>query len=149
MGSKAILVTSHYENPDIIDRCQKIDVRLLPKNLLTHLSIKAVDAQVIDLILIDDSQILCQSWELAADISGKNILTYQNIVDFNKSLATLKLSTPIYIDSNLDNKIRGEDYAKELFYQGFTDIYLVTGYPASHFGKMPWIKSVVDKTPPF
>ena len=45
--------------------------------------------------------------------------------------------------------MRGEDYAKEIFDQGFKVIYLVTGYPTSQFGVLPWIKSIVDKTPPF
>lgn len=40
-GSNSILVTSHYENPNIIERCQKQGVRLLPKNLLAHVVISA------------------------------------------------------------------------------------------------------------
>jgi signal transduction histidine kinase len=44
LGNKSILVTSHYENPEIIDRCQKTGVRLLPKNLLTHIPIKMIAA---------------------------------------------------------------------------------------------------------
>jgi hypothetical protein len=40
LSHRAIWVTSHYENSDVIGRCQKIEARLLPKNLLTHISIK-------------------------------------------------------------------------------------------------------------
>ena len=39
LGRNAILVTSHYENPEIIERCQKQGIGLLPKNLLAHISI--------------------------------------------------------------------------------------------------------------
>ncbi len=35
----AILMTNHYENIDVIERCKKTGVRLLPKNLLAHISI--------------------------------------------------------------------------------------------------------------
>ena len=49
LGNKAILVTSHYENPEIINRCLKSGVRLLPKNLLTHIPI-AVEDEVCKLI---------------------------------------------------------------------------------------------------
>ncbi|MBA3536086.1 MAG: HAMP domain-containing histidine kinase [Tatlockia sp.] len=47
LGNKAILVTSHYENPVLIDRCQKAGVRLLPKNLLPHIPIKKVASRII------------------------------------------------------------------------------------------------------
>ncbi|MBA2657117.1 MAG: HAMP domain-containing histidine kinase [Tatlockia sp.] len=43
LGDKAILVTSHYENTDIINRCQKRGLRLLPKNLLAHIPIKIIE----------------------------------------------------------------------------------------------------------
>ncbi len=40
IGNNAILVTSHYENPDIVNRCQSLGIRFLPKNLLAHIPIK-------------------------------------------------------------------------------------------------------------
>ena len=40
LSSQTILVTSHYENPNIIARCQQAGVRLLPKNLLSYIPIK-------------------------------------------------------------------------------------------------------------
>ncbi|WP_428412888.1 sensor histidine kinase [Legionella sp.] len=42
-GNQTILVTSHYENPNIIARCQQADVQLLPKNLLSYIPIKLWD----------------------------------------------------------------------------------------------------------
>lgn len=40
LGRNALLVTSHYENSEIIERCQKRGIRLLPKNLLAHVPIR-------------------------------------------------------------------------------------------------------------
>lgn len=39
LENQAILVTSYYENPAIIARCQKASIRLLPKSLLTYIPI--------------------------------------------------------------------------------------------------------------
>ena len=39
LNQPPVLVTSHYENKEIIERCQKSGIKLLPKNLLTHASI--------------------------------------------------------------------------------------------------------------
>ena len=40
IGNNAILATSHYENPDIVNRYQSLGIRFLPKNLLAHILIK-------------------------------------------------------------------------------------------------------------
>ena len=39
-GKNSILVTSHYENPNIISRCETQKIGLLPKNLLAHIQIR-------------------------------------------------------------------------------------------------------------
>ena len=56
---------------------------------------------------------------------------------------------PIYIDSNLERDIKGEELAKTLYDQGYTNLYLCTGYPPETFGKMPWLKAIIGKEPPF
>lgn len=38
-GKNGVLLTSHYENSEIISRCQTQGIRLLPKNLLVHVPI--------------------------------------------------------------------------------------------------------------
>src|SRR3990167_124965 len=55
----------------------------------------------------------------------------------------------IFIDSDLNDTVRGQDFAQELYKKGFTNIYLATGYRIADFGEMPWIKAVVGKEPPF
>jgi hypothetical protein len=55
----------------------------------------------------------------------------------------------IYIDSNLGEGIKGEEYAKQLYKQGFSKLYLTTGYEAGSFSSMPWLAGVIGKTPPF
>lgn len=152
IGSNGVLVTSHYENPDIIKRCQALGIRLLPKNLLAHIQInlKHQAAQTpLDLIFIDDDKTLRRCWQLAANAQGKSILTFASTTEFETVLANIDRNTPLYIDSNLGDNITGEEYAKQLFEQGFHEIYLATGYAADQFDPMPWIRGISDKYPPF
>lgn len=81
--------------------------------------------------------------------AGVSIKTFNRTADFRKVLASLPKSTPIYIDSNLREATSGEDFAKELYDQGMTELYLASGHPRGHFGDLPWIKDFVGKEPPF
>lgn len=157
LGRNALLVTSHYENPDIMERCQKRGIRLLPKNLLAHVpiilkkavAIKAAVLKKYDLVLLDDMAIATDGWEMAAMSAGKNILSFNTIEAFEEALESIDPATPIYIDSELGNGIKGEEYAEGLFKRGFKELYLATGHDAEHFGALPWLKGIVGKEPPF
>ncbi len=54
-----------------------------------------------------------------------------------------------YIDSNLSNGVKGEDVAWILSKRGFSNLYLATGFNASEFRPMTWIKAVIGKEPPW
>ena len=42
LAEKSFLITSHYEKRDIIERCEKAHIKLLPKNLIMHVAILMV-----------------------------------------------------------------------------------------------------------
>ncbi len=158
LGKNAILVTSHYEDKEIIDRCQSKGIRLLPKNLLAHIPIEKISNDVkktkakqraYDLVFFDDNPEVCNAWELNASVHGKKILIFSNLTDFEAALPGIDPKTPIYIDSELGDDLKGEEYSKILFEQGYTELYLATGHDPEYFGPLPWIKEIVTKLPPF
>jgi signal transduction histidine kinase len=102
-----------------------------------------------DLILIDDNQSIRDTWKLAALHKKKDIVIFSCINDAEQTIKEFSHSTPIYIDSNLKDSVRGEQYAKNLYDRGFKNIYLTTGYNESSFEPMPWIKKIVGKEPIF
>jgi hypothetical protein len=63
------------------------------------------------------------------------------------NLASIPKHTAIYIDSDLGQDIKGEIFAKELFEQGYHELYLATGYRSSDYDlkQYPWFKGVTDK----
>jgi hypothetical protein len=44
---------------------------------------------------------------------------------------------------------RGEDVGAELATQGYTELYLVTGYEAERFANLPWVRGVLGKGAPW
>ena len=51
-------------------------------------------------------------------------------------LEKYNFDTPIYIDSDLNEKRTGQSYAYELYLDGYKNIYLATGYPDDSFPEM-------------
>ena len=158
LGKNALLVTSHYENPDIMERCQKRGIRLLPKNLVAHVPIilkktaaakAAAVTKKYDLVLLDDTTAITGMWEMMAMGAGKDILVFNTIDALEDALHEIDPATPFYIDSELGHELRGEQYAERLFDRGFKELYLATGHDADYFGDLPWIKAIVGKEPPF
>ncbi|MCK4609129.1 MAG: HAMP domain-containing histidine kinase, partial [Gammaproteobacteria bacterium] len=102
-------------------------------------------ASQVDLILVDDDPMLTTAWQDAARACGHKIAVFNNVDAFKTALSNYAKHTLIYIDSNLSNGIKGEELAKEIYEQGFDNIYLATGYSPERFRNMTWLKGVVDK----
>ena len=98
-------------------------------------------------ILIDDDELVHETWRLAFASKFKKLISYTTARDFIKNHGKFDFDTSIYIDVNLANGERGEIISKEIFMLGFKNIRLVTGYDASEFRNLSHIKAVVGKTP--
>jgi len=100
-------------------------------------------------VLIDDDALVHMTWKMSARTSGITLKAFKAPAEFMSSLNTFPKSTPIYIDSELGEEVKGEDVAKTIHALGFGTIYLETGHPPEHFTSMPWIKEVISKDPPW
>ncbi|MDO8954932.1 MAG: HAMP domain-containing sensor histidine kinase [Gammaproteobacteria bacterium] len=149
-SKNCILVTSHYEDKDIIQQCENLGIRLLPKNLSAYIPIKLIqEAAPVDMIFLDDNNTLTQAWEIAGASVNINVKTYNaselllaDIVNYPKDIA-------IYIDSDLRENVRGEDIAKQLYDMGYHELFLATGSEPENFAHCTWLKGIIGKIPPF
>lgn len=155
----AILVTSRFEEDHVRNACAEISVRLLPKNLagfvpivveptITKVTVQNAD-ETIDAILIDDDDLVHMNWKMAAKRQNKIVRVYAGPEEFWKESTTVSKDTPIYVDSNLADGVKGEDVAWMMEKKGFSNLHLATGYEASQFDEMPWLKGIVGKSPPW
>lgn len=149
LSHQSILVTSRYEEAKVRTHADKLKVKIIPKNYSPYIPISLASNDTPKLVFIDDDKMLTSVWEREANIKNISIKTFNRTADLKNILPSLAKNTSIYIDSNLREPISGETFAKELFDQGFTELYLASGHPKDHFGNLPWIKDFVSKEPPF
>ncbi len=150
IGPHSIMVTSRFEESKIRERCAKLKTPLIPKGLAGFVPIQ-VDLPIdkVDYILLDDDELVHMTWSMSAQQKGLKLLSFRTPQDLMAQVGQLDKKTPIYIDSNLGNKVRGENVAKELFELGFQQLYIATGYSAENFKHVTWVKGIVGKDPAF
>lgn len=146
----SILVTSCFEEPKIRLKCEELGIKMIPKDYVPYIPV-VLKKNHSQLIFIDDDELMQQMWLFAAEQSDEKIdlSVFSSPEEFNKVLENYSYDTNIYVDSELANGQKGENYAKELYHRGFTEIYLTTGHALEIFDKMPWIRAIVGKEPPF
>jgi len=150
ISDKSILVTSHFENEIIIERCRELNIKLIPKTLSGFVPVIFTDDEnkVKEVVLIDDDELVLMNWQISAKKKGIKLIKYKNSKDFYKEIDKIEKETPIYIDSELEEGQKGEDIAKDLREKGFKNIILETGHSPERFKDISWLK-IVEKEPPF
>lgn len=149
LQERAILVTSRFEEPALREECAAQRIRLLPKTEIPKVEVVFPRAGIPQAILIDDDPLVCAGWSLSAKKRGKRLLAFRSGEEFRKQMREIPREVPLFIDSNLGETEKGEALAEEFHKQaGFSSVYLVTGYSANQFEPMPWLKGILDKTPP-
>ena len=153
--AQSILVTSRYEEPTVRDRCSSLKLRLIPKGMAGFVSIELstdpgkTRMEKLDAVLIDDDHLVRMTWERAAEIQVKRFRAFSSPAEFLNLVSEFDLTTPIYVDSNLGDGVKGEEFARVIRQRGFTELYLATGYERNQFPKMPWLRGIVGKNPPW
>lgn len=151
IADRSYLVTSRHEDIHVREGCEKIGLKIIPKTFAVYIPIVLlkINNRAVDLIFIDDETAITDAWVLHGLTKRKVIAAYNSVRDFKTDVNKYDLNTPIYIDSDLNDVVTGQEYAKQLFAIGFKYIHLATGHSPDNFQKMYWIKEVVGKAPPF
>lgn len=144
---KAILVTSRCEEPQIIEECARLNIRMIPKVLAGFVPITIAAPAPALAVLIDDDAMVHMNWETAAEEAGVELKAFKTPAAFLANLAAFPKDTPIYIDSELEAEIKGEDIAADLKEKGFTNLRLATGHPPEKFSHLPWLKVTGKESP--
>jgi|GEM_PF-1014686 len=148
-SNNSILVTALSDDTNVIKSCEKINLRLLPKNMALNIPISKTESEMTKVVLIDDDELMHISWRREGKKRNINVQTYFEIEQFIKECADFSRSTPIYIDSNLRNGIKGEIESEKIFNLGFNQLYLSTGYTPELINKPHWILQILGKQPNF
>lgn len=147
--NKAILMTNDFYHHEAREKCIQLNIKLLPSSLITSFNIFQNANSFNEAILIDNDKLVRFSWEFSAESAGIKLYTFSSLREFEEAKTNFCLTTPIYIDSLLDNQIKGEDLARDLYKNGFKTIFLSTGCDFERFKYMPWLAGLIEKNPPF
>lgn len=152
IGKQAILVTSRYEEPAIIERCRALGTLMIPKSLAGAVPVR-IDASPApvrwDAILIDDDELLRATWKIAASRMGKRLRHFATAGEFLDAADSVDRATPVYIDAELGNDVAGEVESLKIRELGFAEIYLATGHAPAKFAGLAHLRGVVGKEPPW
>lgn len=100
-------------------------------------------------VLIDNDKLIQLSWKIRSETAGVSLNIFSNTEDFLDLSSNFDKSTDIYIDSDLDNGLKGEIESKKIANLGFKNIWLCTGYTDLPTHDFLWLKGKISKTPPF
>lgn len=149
--AQSILVSSRWEEPQILAECQRLGMRLLPKNLsgLVPIRVNVAKVHCAPIVLLDDDPLVHLTWKMAAKGKGVELKPFRTAADLLSQIASLDKQAPIYIDSELGCGVKGEDIARQLHEAGFTSLYMETGHPPEEFARLKFLKGVISKDPPW
>lgn len=150
----AVLVTSHFAEKDVLERCDKLGVKMIPKPMAGDVPIEIASPSGLTAKYthchIDDDFYIRSDWKRSAKKCGISMLSASSRDELMENINDLGPETKIYIDSQLEeDDPPGEILAKELYDLGFKDLTMSTGYTKDKFKDMPWIKDVIGKGPLF
>lgn len=146
----AYLVTSKYDDMDVKSACIEHGIKLLSKEVFNKIDIVINQQEIIrDYVLIDDDELVRKVWSMEASKVGKNLTCFNCIEGFLESKDKFSKDTIIFVDSNLENGVKGEIESEKILNNGFENIHLATGMSPDEINKPAWIKSIIGKKPLF
>lgn len=149
LGSKAVLVTSYFNDAKIQQAISTCGSKMLPKFMVPQVKIRELTIKTspfeddFQIVLVDDDQDVRDAWEMDAAAQGKKLLAVSNEVELKKY--NVNPTTPVFIDKNLANGISGIDVASRLHGAGFTNLRLATGEFGMMQSKPTFIQAIVSK----
>jgi len=137
LSAHSILVSSRYDEPLIRDSATRLNLKLLPKNLVIFIpihfskpnSVLTAERLTPDFVLLDDDSLIHLLWKAEAENMKKNGLYFKHMDELHECIHKIDQDTPIYVDQNLGNNSDkfGTEILNDLYQMGFRNLYLCTG----------------------
>lgn len=117
----SILITARSDEKDIRDKCFKEGIGMLSKNSMSYVSVQSCCSMV---VLIDDDKLIRINWKNYFDDKGIPFESFSSIDQFLKDSTRFDKKSFIYIDSNLEQGIKGEVESERIYKLGFSNLFL-------------------------
>ncbi len=100
----------------------------------------------VDVCLVENEKMNQMMWEIGASSLGLKCKIFSSIDELLGTAESISKSVPIFLDSDLGQGIRGQDYAGVLREMGFQKIFLATSYIELHGTAIKHIDAVISKS---
>ena len=156
LSGHIILVTSRYEDPEILKKCLELKAQLIPKGLAGLVPIRIMTApeqdtpkERLDAVLIDDDPLILMTWQVSASLLGKKLRTFDTSAKFLEEAHSIDHATPIFVDAELADGKKGDIESLKIHGLGFHKIFLTTGHAPEQFAGLTHLEGVLGKKPPW
>lgn len=99
-------------------------------------------------VLIDNDEFTHLNWKRFYKKTNTELLSFRTIDEFLNASSNLSKLIPIFLDSKLDNEIKGEIDGHKIANKGYRSISITTGHPSAMINIPDWVQSVISKCPP-
>jgi hypothetical protein len=137
-------VTARSEEKEILLRVTNEKMKLLPKILASDVPIINIKEDK-SIILVDNDDLVHINWKIQMKKQGINLASFYSISEFLDTAYSYSTDTPIFLDSNLDDGIKGEVDGIKIYNLGFNNIKITTGY--NELDQPYWVRSIIGKCP--
>lgn len=100
-----------------------------------------------DAVVIDDDTLVHSAWKASSKQHGKTLVCFRNAESFWAASEMIDQDSPIFVDVNLGDGVRGEAIAEYIISEGYTCVYLATGEDPSSVQVPSGLKAVIGKDP--
>ena len=152
LGSRALLVTSYFNDQKIQSSVAKAHARLLPKVLVPNVDVRrlpapprsmTVDADRLDAVLIDNDPIVHDIWKIDAKRAKKRVELFRSEAEF--LAASIPKEVPVFVDYHLEGDVLGTEVGRRLRAAGYSSLYLATGRRPHEIAHSPWFRAIIGK----
>lgn len=129
LSSRAMLVTSRFDDPAIQQRAIGMGLKIMPKQILgrqadPNFSAPPKAANAPHLALIEDDDLIRRMWRQQANERRLTLAIFSSVDEFLD--ARLPTSLPVYVDQYLGKGMLGTKEAERLYERGYSNIHLAT-----------------------
>ncbi len=174
IASKAILVTSRYEEPRVMKHCIRLGMKLISKRISSLVPIlfeepirdsekfnavvsdgsivqmRPSSEAIYDAVHIDDDPLSRRTWLLFSKSKNVTLLSLEHPREFDKIADSVSKTTPIYIDYEFgEGEITGLEFSKTLFSRGYTKLYISTGHDSANVPNAEHLVGIIGKDCPW
>jgi signal transduction histidine kinase len=147
--NKAVLITGRACDESLKKKVSDLKITMIDKMQMSQIKILwapiLLNANNLDLVLIDDNKANRLAWEIEAKINNMSILTFDTAEAFLSVAKNIDNQTPIFVDYIFNGEKSGPKWADHILHQGYSKVYLATGWPSDKIQIPVGLLSVVTK----